>query len=166
MVNLSRLVRHLAATPWRLRRAFPAPVLSAIEAAIRTGETCHLGEIRFVVEGALSLGALWRGQTARARALEVFSLLRVWDTEHNNGVLVYLLLAEREVEIIADRGIDRLVGEAEWERLCRIMEEHFRAGEFERGVLEAVANIGLHCERHYPLKGDNPNELPDRPTLL
>lgn len=166
MVSLSRLCRHLATPPRRLRAAFPPPVLSAIEAAIRAGETRHLGEIRFVVEGALSLGALWRGQTARERALEIFSLLRVWDTEHNNGVLVYLLLADRDVEIVADRGINLRVGEAEWERLCRVMETHFRAGEFERGVLEAVAGIAAHCERHYPFQGENPNELPDRPALL
>lgn len=166
MVSLPRLLRHLATPPWRVRRVFPAPVLAAIERAIHEGETRHLGEIRVVVEGALSLTALLRGQSARERAIELFSQLRVWDTEQNNGVLIYLLLADRDVEIVADRGIHRRVSTAEWERLCRTMEARFRNGEFERGMLEAVAGVAAHCEHHYPAAGVNPDELPDRPMLL
>lgn len=166
MVNLARLVRHLAVPPWRVRRVFPARALSAIEAAIRESETRHRGEIRFVVEGALSLGALLGSQSAHERALELFSLLRVWDTEHNNGVLIYLLLADRDMEIIADRGIHRGVAAGEWERICQTMEAHFRAGDFERGVVEAVAAVSAHMELHYPANDENTNELPDRPTLL
>lgn len=166
MVNLQRWLRHLMTSPARVRRRFPPPVLSAIEAAIRVSEIRHLGEIRFVVEGALGTGALWRGQTARERAIELFSLLRVWDTEHNNGVLIYLLLADRDMEIVADRGIHRRVDPAEWERVCRLMEAHFRNGEFERGVLEAVAAVAAHFEHHYPAAGANANELPDQPTVL
>jgi len=149
-----------------VRRSFQPQVLSAIEAAIRASERRHLGEIRFVVEGALGTGALWRGQTARARAIELFSLLRVWATEYNNGVLIYLLLADRDMEIVADRGIHRRVDPTEWERVCRLMETHFRNGEFERGVLEAVAAVAAHCEYHYPAVGANANELPDQPTVL
>lgn len=165
-MSLARLLRHLAMPPWRLRRAFPPRVLDVIEAAIRAGEARHLGEIRFVVEGALAAAALLRGQTPRERALELFSALRVWDTELNNGVLIYVLLAERDVEIVADRGIHRRVDAAEWERLCRLMEERFRRGEFERGVIDALAAVAAHCERLYPATAENPNELPDRPTLL
>ena len=166
MVNITRIVRHLATPPWRVRRAFPPQVLSAVEPAIRESEARHLGEIRVVIEGALSLAALLRGQSARERALELFSQLKVWDTEHNNGVLIYLLMADRDMEVVADRGIHRRVDTAEWERLCRVMEAHFRNREFERGVLEAVAGVAAHCERHYPTSGVNPNELPDKPTVL
>jgi hypothetical protein len=110
MVKLWRLVTHLASTHRRVRRVFPAQALADITATIRDSETRHLGEIRFVVEGALERPALWHNQAAREWALEVFSLLRVWDTEHNSGVLIYVLLADRDVEIIAVRGIDRRVG--------------------------------------------------------
>lgn len=166
MVNLARLIRHLAANPWQVRRRFSPAVLSAIEQAIRDSELRHRGEIRFVVEGALSLGALLCNQSARDRALELFSLLKVWDTEHNNGVLIYLLLADRDMEIVADRGIHAHVPGAEWETVCRTMEVHFRAEKFESGVLEAVRAVSAHLERHYPVDGENPNELPDRPTVL
>lgn len=166
MVSPSRLVTHLASNRRRVRRAFPGRALADITATIRASETRHLGEIRFVVEGALELPALWRGQSARQRALEVFSLLRVWDTEHNTGVLIYLSLADRDVEIIADRGIDRRVGSAEWERICRGMEEHFRRGEFLTGVNEGIQAVSEHLIRHFPAAGENPNELPDQPTVL
>ncbi len=166
MVSLPRLFRHLAVMPWCTRSLFPPPVLSAIEAAIAASERHHLGEIRFVVEGALSLRALLRGQTARERAVELFSLLRVWDTERNNGVLIYLLLADRDLEIVADRGIHARVGAAEWARICRLMEARFRAGEFAAGVKAAIETVGEQLERHYPSQGENPNELTDRPTLL
>lgn len=166
MVNIPRILRHLATPPWRVRQIFPSQTLSSIEQAIREGEARHFGEIRVVVEGALGLPALLRGQSTRERALELFSRLRVWDTEHNNGVLIYLLLADRDMEIVADRGIHQRVNTAEWERLCRVMEAHFRNGEFERGILEAVAGVAAHCERHYSSGGVNPNELPDQPMLL
>ena len=119
-----------------------------------------------MVEGALEWSALWRDQAARERALELFSLLRVWDTEHNTGVLIYLLLADRDVEIIADRGIDRRVGSAEWQRICRGMEECFRRGDFVPGVKQGIDAISAHLIRHFPAAGENPNELPDQPTVL
>lgn len=139
--------------------------MTEIAAAIRDSEALHLGEIRFVVEGALEFSALWRDQSARARALEVFSLLGVWDTEHNNGVLIYLLFADRKVEIVVDRGIDARVGAAEWERICRVMEEHFRCRDFVRGVKAGIEAIDLHLVRHFPA-GENRNELPDHPVIL
>ncbi len=149
-----------------MRRAFPAAAMDDIAAAVHASEARHLGEIRFVVEGALDFPALWRDQSARERALEVFSLLRVWDTEHNNGVLIYLLFADRDVEIVVDRGIDVRVGAAEWERICRTMEEHFRRREFVQGVKAGIQAIDRHLVRHFPAAGENRNELPDRPTML
>ena len=109
-------------------------MLTAIEQAIKAGEATHSGQIRFVVEGALDGAPLFRNQSARERALDIFSHLRIWDTAHNNGVLIYLLLADRDVEIVADRGIDAKVGTAGWEKICTEMETDFRAGNFERGV--------------------------------
>ena len=166
MVKPARLLAHLVSDRRRVRRAFPPQALVDIAATIRDSETRHLGEIRFVVEGALELSPLWRNQTARQRALEVFSLLRVWDTEHNNGVLIYLLLADRDVEIIADRGIDRRVGSDEWERICWEMEACFGRGEYTAGVQQGILAIGEHLIRHFPATGENPNELPDQPTVL
>ena len=122
----------------RVRRAFPARALANIEQAIKASEATHAGQIRFVVEGALDGAPLLRNQSARARALDVFSHLRIWDTAHNNGVLIYLLLADRDVEILADRGIDALVSTAEWRNICDRMEDKFRRGNFETGVVEGI----------------------------
>jgi hypothetical protein len=121
-VDLKRIFRHLLMTRWRVRRAFSARVLSAIESAIRESHRTHAGQVRFVVEGALDSADLFDGLTARERSIDVFSQLRVWDTEHNNGILIYLLLADRDVEIVADRGIDTRVSGEEWEAICRMME--------------------------------------------
>lgn len=165
-MNLRRLARHLIALPWRVGRALPAPALARIEQAIRESERTHGGQIRFAVEASLEPAAVWRGTSAADRALEVFSLLRVWDTAHNNGVLVYLLLADRDVEIVADRGIHQRVGGPRWEAICRGMEAHFRQGRFEQGVLEGIAGISAHLESHFPRAGEAGNELPDRPVVL
>lgn len=140
--------------------------MRAIEAAIGESETTHSGEIRFAVEAALDPMALLQGRSARERAVEVFSQLRVWDTECNNGVLIYLLLADRDVEIVADRGIHRDVGQSGWEMICREMERAFRQGHFEQGVVEGVRAVAFHLVRHYPASGANENELPDRPVVL
>ncbi|WP_061163633.1 TPM domain-containing protein [Caballeronia temeraria] len=140
-VNLKRIVRHLMMTHWRVKAAFPPRILSAIEKAIRESHDAHVGQVRFVVEGALHSVALFDGLTARERAIDVFSLLRVWDTEHNNGVLIYVLLADRDVEIIADRGIHSRVSTAEWESICRLMEAHFRCREFELGTLRGLEKV-------------------------
>lgn len=164
--RMSRILRHLLTPSWRVRSLFPAPTLAAIETAIAACEKTHAGQIRFAVEVALHPLALWRGQTARARALEVFSHLRVWDTEHNNGVLIYLLLADHDVEIIADRGIHARVGDAEWEKICRRMEAAFRRGQFEAGVIDGIRAVGDLLARHYPPSGKGGNELVDKPVLL
>jgi len=165
-MNFARLLQHLLTPPWRVRVAFPPRTLRAIEAAIRECEKTHAGEIRFAVESDLHLFALLRGQSARDRAVEVFSHLRVWDTEHNNGVLIYLLLADHDVEIVADRGVHARVGAEGWEKVCRDMEALFRAGQFQEGVLHGVRAVGTHLTRHYPAQGKGRNELDDRPVVL
>jgi uncharacterized membrane protein len=164
-VDLKRIFRHLFTTMWSVRRAFPASSMQAVQRAIRETEATHAGQVRFAVEHALDLPQLLAGRSARARALDVFSQLRVWDTQHNNGVLIYLLLADRDVEIIADRGVHARVGQG-WEPICRRMEERFRRGEYEAGVVEGVRAVGEHLRQHFPAGGTRRNELPDEPVAL
>lgn len=140
--------------------------MAAVTAAIRASETTHAGQIRVAVEGALDLGPLLSGQRARDRAVELFSRLGVWDTEHNNGVLIYLLLADRDVEIVADRGIHRHSGTAVWEDICHVMEAAFREGRFEAGVLAGIAAVAGQLAGHFPPSVSDVNELPDRPLLM
>src|SRR6195952_5973716 len=128
---------------------FPPQVLATMEQAIKAGEATHTGQVRFVVEGALDGKPLFRDQPARERALDVFSKLRIWDTAHNNGVLIYLLLADRQVEIIADRGIDAKVGAAGWEKICADMEAEFRGGNFEAGVISGIKAASQQLARHF-----------------
>ncbi len=165
-MGIGRITRHLVAHHWRARRVFTPKVLATIEAATRAGEATHSGQVRFVVEGALEGQPLLHGQTARERAIDIFSHLRIWDTEHNNGVLIYLLLADRNVEIIADRGIDAKVGPAGWETICRAMEADFRAGNFEAGVIKGVEAVSRALAKHFPPAGPHSNELPDAPVVL
>ena len=165
-MEILRWLKHLSHGHWHLRHTFPAATLQAVEAAIREAESTHHGQIRFAVEAALDIGPLLGNQTAHERAIEVFSRLRVWDTEHNNGVLIYLLLADRDVEIIADRGVYARVGQQGWESICRDMEAEFRAGRFEAGVLAGIRAVSAHLRKHYPSQGAGANELPDQPVLL
>ena len=163
----SRLFRHLATDHVSVRRTFPKAALARIEAAIAAGESRHRGQVRFAVEPSLPLARVWHRVSPRERALEVFGLLRIWDTAENCGVLVYLLLADRDVEIIADRGIHQHVGSAAWETVCRKMETAFRAGRFAEGVEAGVAEISALLTRHYPRDGGTRgNELPDKPVVL
>lgn len=167
-MNLTRVMKHLSTGRASVRRVFPPATLDAIEHAIRETETKHSGQIRFAVEASLELLPLLAGQTAQQRALDVFSRLRVWDTENNNGVLIYLLLADRDVEIIADRGVHAKLGKETWETLCQEMEAAFRADKFEDGILAGIHRVGEHLARHYPHPGGSAkiNELPDKPVLL
>jgi uncharacterized membrane protein len=162
-MDLARIARHLAVLPGAARRAFPPGSLDAIEKAIREAERTHAGQIRFAVESALDLAVLLRGQSARERALEVFSQLRVWDTEHNNGILIYLLLADRAVEIVADRGIHAKTG-TQWEEICRAMEAELKQGNYEKALTDGVSAVARHLVRHFP-RG-RVNELPDKPVVL
>ncbi len=165
-MGIKRIGKHLLLNRWRVRREFPRHMLTNIESAIKASEKQHTGQIRFVVEGALDGRPLFSDQAARARALDVFSLLRVWDTAHNNGVLIYLLLADRDVEIVADRGIDAKVGKAAWQAICTAMEARLRSGHFEAGVMEGIAAVTKHLVAHFPASGPHKNELPDAPAVL
>jgi uncharacterized membrane protein len=168
-MRIGRLIRHATATHWRTRMLFPTATLDAIEQAIKRAELTHAGEIRFAIETSLTPRHILNDITPRAHALEVFTHLRVWDTEANNGVLIYVQLADRNVEIVADRGFQRRVSPAEWEAVCRLMEEHFRAGRFEVGSIAGVDAIGNLLARHFPqasARAIQSNQLPDRPTLL
>jgi uncharacterized membrane protein len=165
-MNIKRILRHLVMTHWQVNRAFPRQTLLAIEQAIKASETAHVGEIRFALEGALDGTPLFKGQSARERAIDVFSHLRIWDTEHNNGVLIYLLLADRAVEIVADRGIHAKVGAREWERICRQMETAFKQANYAGGVVSGIQAVTRHLVEHFPAVGDDRNELPDQPVVL
>jgi len=164
-MNLARVFWHLSTGRASVRHIFPRRTLEAIERAIREVEMQHAGQIRFAVEASLELSPLLAGQSGRQRAIEIFSRLRVWDTEHNNGVLIYLLLADRDVEIIADRGIKQ--DPEVWQAICGEMESAFRAGHFEAGVLAGIHKVGALLTRRYPAKAHPPsNEMPDQPVLL
>ncbi|MBX9812239.1 MAG: TPM domain-containing protein [Burkholderiales bacterium] len=165
-MSLKRITKHLLAPQWIVRRAFSKAVLERIEAAVKASETLHEGELRFAVEAGLDLLPLLRGVTPRQRALELFSQLRVWDTERNCGVLIYLQLVDRRIEIVADRGIDRKVTQQEWGVICRGMEAAFRDGRYEEGVLAGIREITALLARHFPPGEANPDELPDRPVVL
>jgi len=166
MVNFKRWLKHVFMPPWAWRRAFPQATLGAIEAAIHASEATHSGEIRFAIENSLPGALVWRGMSGRERAIEMFSNLRVWDTEHNSGVLVYLLLADHDIEIVADRGIAARVDPAAWEMVAQAMEAAFRQGEFERGALTGIEQISALLAAHFPPAGKNPDELANRPVIV
>jgi uncharacterized membrane protein len=165
-MGIKRIGKHLLEHRWRVRRIFPKTALAEIERAIKAGEAAHSGQVRFAVEGALDGKPLLKDQTARERALDIFSHLRIWDTAHNNGVLVYLLLADHKVEIVADRGIDARVGAAGWQKIVSTMEAKFRTGNFLAGVIEGIEAVSQQLAAHFPKHGRGPNELPDAPVVL
>jgi uncharacterized membrane protein len=167
-MGIGRWLRHWFKTPYAVRAAFPDGALDRIQQAIADSERRHAGEIRFAVEAALPWSYLKRDAPARERAAMVFAKLRVWDTEQNNGVLIYVELADHSIEIVADRGIARRVPRADWQAICEAMRDRFRAGRFEQGAIEAVHAVGAVLAAHYPLvEGEpNPNELSNRPAVL
>ena len=165
-MDLSRIVRHLFTTDGTLKRAFGESDLAAIEKAIAASERRHGGEIRFAVEAALDTASLLRGQSARERAVEVFANLHVWDTERNNGVLIYLLLADRDVEIVADRGIHAKAGDAKWEAICGAMEKAFADGRHTDAVIAGIEAVAEQLALHFPASGEAVNELPDEPAVI
>ena len=165
-MNLARLFKHLLMPPWLAARRF-GPALSAeIGAAVVVAETGQRGEIRFVVEGPLPFSDLRHGRTARQRAADLFGQLGVWDTAENSGLLIYVQLVDRQVEILADRGIAAKVAQAEWDAICRDMEAAFKAGDYRAGALAAIRRAGELLAVHFPAGELNPNELPDRPLIL
>ena len=168
--DMKRWCRHLCALPSAVKKHFSHAAMQRIEATIANSEALHSGEIRFAVEAKLSFLELIARKTAKQRALEVFSELRVWDTAQNNGVLIYLLLADHDFEILADRGIHQHVGGAGWEQISHQMELMFRQGKFEAGVVDGISKISEHLIQYYPAQsenqGENHNELPNAPVIL
>lgn len=163
---IQRIIKHFITGNIAVKAAFPACSLQAIEQVIHETEANHSGQIRFAVEPSLGLTALWHNQTANERAIDVFSQLRVWDTELNNGVLIYLLLADRDVEIVADRGVNVRLGTSIWEEICVEMESAFRSGKFEAGVIQGIYAISSHLQRCFPREYPSVDELPNEPVIL
>ncbi len=163
-----RLWRHLRSTHAAARRAFPSATLKAIQASIGEGERHHRAQVRVIVEASLSLGALRRGESARQRAHELFSRYRIWDTEENCGVLVYINLGDRKVEIVADRGINGRVTREHWQEVCRLMTSSYPQGKFEESSLLGLARLNALLAEAMPLRegGNGENELSDKPLML
>lgn len=163
---VSRTFRHLFADSGG--KLYPEPSLQRIAAAIAEGETTHRGQVVFAVEPALPLHAVIRGRTARDRAGHVFSHLRVWDTEANNGVLIYLLVADHRIEILADRGLAARVSDAQWREVCERMESRLKAGDADAAAIAGVQAVSALLATHFPRgAGDESrNELSDRPHLF
>ena len=165
-MDWKRFWRHVVMTPAAARRAFPESTLEAIQRAVAEQEKRHRGEIRFVVEAELTTAQLRAGLTSRRRAAVLFGQLNVWDTAERTGVLVYVMLADRNVEILADRGISAVIEPATWQAICDDMAGAFREGRFEAGSIQGIEAIAARLAQHFPATGDNTNELPDRPVML
>ena len=164
--TLGRVWRHVATTTAVAKRAFPGATLDAITAAVMAGEQSHRGEIRLVVEKSLPLAAVWDGVTNRQRALAMIAECGVWDTADKCGVLIYVNLAERKVDIVADRGIDRCNDAATWQAVCSTMTAGFAKGDFHDSTLAAIERVNALLRKHFPSDGSPLNELPDRPVML
>jgi uncharacterized membrane protein len=166
IMELARALKHLIIPDRVALRPFPPAALDRIEQAIGTSEQSHGGELRLALEANLNPLEVLGGRSARSRALELLAHLRVWDTELNSGVLIYLQMVDHRIEIVADRGIARLVPQARWDAICRRMEAAFKERRFEAGVLEAIGEITELLARHFPPGEHNPDELPDRPVIV
>ncbi len=165
--DFGRIWRHLNTGTRAVHRHFPPEALAAIEQAVRGAEARHGGEIRFAVEDSLPFPDLWRGLSPRQRAVQKFGELGVWDTRDNNGVLIYVLLADRDVEIVADRGVGAgRVAQDEWEHCCRVMEGHFREGRFREGAPAGIEAVAAVLARNPSGPPDAGNELPNLPAVL
>ncbi|CAM5484501.1 TPM domain-containing protein [Rhodanobacter lindaniclasticus] len=167
MARTRRLLANTFEGWFQLRRRFPAALLDEITAAIAAGERMHHGEVCVAIESRLHPLAVLDGLDAAARARQVFGQLRVWDTEHNSGVLLYVLLAEHRIEIVVDRGITARVQPAAWAAICATMRDHYARGEWREGSLAGIAATHALLQQHFSANGKaNPDELPDRPVLL
>jgi uncharacterized membrane protein len=164
--RVKRSLRHLLSTRTEAARVFPPATLEAIAEAITAGEQTHRGEVRLVVEKSLPLSAVWGGIGNRQRALALFADYGIWDTEDNCGVLIYVNLADRKVDIVADRGINRRIDPATWQAICNTMTAGFAHGRFHDATLEAIGQVNALLRQHFPSNGMRPNELPDKPLML
>jgi uncharacterized membrane protein len=166
MVKITRWLKHAFMPPWSWRLSFSADVLNDIEKAVKQSESQHSGELRFAIENSLAPSWVWHGMSARHRATEVFSNLRVWDTEENSGVLIYIQLADREVHILADRGINKCVDQSEWDSIAQIIQAQFQQRNFRQGSLQGIEEITHLLAIHFPANSGNGNELSDRPVII
>ena len=165
-MGIGRFFRHVFTTQWRLNRAFDAGTRAAIEETITATEETHRGELRFAVEARLDTWSLLGGETAHERSLDVFANLGIWDTEDNSGSLIYVLLADHHVAIVADRGYRDLVSDEQWRAVCEAMETAFRAGDFRKGAIDGILGAARFAAEHFPLDGDNPDELSNEMIFL
>ena len=169
--RIKRIFKHRWLDASAAQRAIPPAMLQRLQQQVAASEQHHSGEIRIYVEAGLPMSYLWRkastGQISRQRALAMFSKLRVWDTERNNGVLIYLLLIERVIEVVADRGLNDKVAPQVWQKMVSSMQQAFKQGDFEPGLTQALDQVSTLLVQHFPLAAGetNPNELPDRPLL-
>lgn len=166
MKILTRLFRHLFTTAAAGKKAFPPATLKAIAEEITRGEQRHRAEVRLIIEPALPLFAVLQGISPRERARALFAHYGVWDTEENCGVLVYVNLADRKVEIVADRGAGKTIAASDWHITCRTLTKGFAEGKFHDSTIAALAQLNGLLERHYPSDGSTANELPDKPLML
>jgi uncharacterized membrane protein len=165
-MDLGRFWRHVLMSPMRAARAFPPATLDAIQREIAAHEKLHRGEVCFVVEAELETMQLWADLSSRDRAREVFAMRGVWNTEENNGVLIYVLLADHKVEIVADRGIDARVGPEGWARIMADIDRFFAESRFEEGAIAGVRAVSDLLAIHFPAAGEGANELADRPVMM
>ena len=164
--RLARAVRHVKTSSVHGRRAFPQETLAEIAAAIAIGETTHRGELRLIVEASMPFEAVWADVSNRQRALALFAEHGVWDTEDNCGVLIYVNLAERAVDIVANRNVNRKIDAATWQAVCQTMTDGFARGQFGASTIAAVARVNELLRLHFPANGARANELPDNPIML
>ncbi len=166
MSKLQRILKHVFAWPAGFSRAWPAASVRAIEQSITAGERRHRAELRFCVEESLPWSYLWRHAPPRERAVNLFGKLRVWDTAENTGVLIYVLHADRRVEIVADRGAARAITQVQWDAWVGQLQAAYRSGRFEAGTIEVLAAINEALAQHFPARESNPNELADAPVII
>ncbi len=162
-----RSIVHLFTTRRDVDNTFAASTLNAIEQAIERSEKTHTGEVRVVIESSLDMSAVWAGQTPRQRAIEVFSELHIWDTEDNNGVLIYVMLADHAIEFVADRGVNSLVAANHWQHICDEVKTQFKQGRYEQGMLLGISKVHDTLSTHFSCaQGGGNNQLPNAPVLL
>lgn len=166
MGRCKRALRHLFTGASQGRRCFPQRTLDAIAAAIAEGEQRHRAEVRLIVEPSLPVGAAFDNVSNRARARALFAQYGVWDTEENCGVLIYVNLAAREVDIVADRNVGRLIGDSDWQAVCHTMTAGFARGDFHDSTLAALHQLSALLQRHFPADGTRPNQLPNEAVIL
>ena len=165
-MSLSRFIKHLWSHSRKVGQCFSKADLAAITKAIGDSENKHSGQICFAVEGALEVPALLKNFSPRDRAIEVFANLKIWDTEHNNGVLIYVLLADHAVEIVVDRGIHSNADASAWDVICHEIESKFALNEYQAGILSGIEMVSQLLQSQFPGKSSSDNEIPDTPVLM